>query len=176
MQAAEKLALRDPPPLRARPTKKPSGTVSGLLTLDADLVPSPGHVGRTRAVPSAWGGATPTKVAARVALVARDSYGIRLLLRGRLTEVRLSEQPPEVIAAKTIAIAHRQVLGVRDGVTIRVIAGIVRKTATARHTVGDAQAFQLKKDRNSVLSRITGGRIKVQIAVFRRIKGVYCPI
>ena|SRR5437867_5509424 len=103
MQAAEKLALRDPPPLSARPTKKPSGMVSGLSgRVEVGRVSFISGV-RRRTAPGASGGTTWAKVAARVRFLARDSYGIRLLLSGTFTDVSRSEHPAASTAASSTA-------------------------------------------------------------------------
>ena len=60
-----------------------------------------------------------------------------LLFRGLLTDVSFSEQPPELIAAKTIVIAHLRAFEVRRGVRFRGIGRIVRRTVSAGH--GSAQ-------------------------------------
>jgi hypothetical protein len=58
---------------------------------------------------------------------------MRLLFRGMFTDVSFSEQPPELIVANTIAIAHDRAPGARRGVRFRGIGGIVRRTVSAGH-------------------------------------------
>src|SRR5687768_3693524 len=95
MQAAAKLADRDPPPERARPTKHPSASwgrgpeLPGAPALVAGAVSGASSVGaRSPAGPPALGGVTRANVAARVALRRRFSAATCGGLSRRLECVR----------------------------------------------------------------------------------------
>src|SRR5882724_7116419 len=82
MQAAAKLAERDPPPLIARPTKTPS------LSEGIDVGPEVGRTERCgfRPIGSSFcGGTTSASTAARVALYTHFSGPIEWELSGRST-------------------------------------------------------------------------------------------
>src|SRR5438552_1779773 len=99
MQAAEKLALRDPPPLSASPTKKPSGWTSydaGPIARDPCAERSSA---RTRTGLVDVTGAAEAPVAARVWLSSRFSTATWGELSWRLTNV----QPPAAATTTQIA-------------------------------------------------------------------------
>src|SRR4051812_15655355 len=135
MQAAEKLALREPPPLRASPTKTPSGLTSAPSSGGGVSPTGPLRVGRTRAEPSAVRGAVATTVAARVEFVSRRSRATCGSFSRLLTEVRLSQPAlvTDATVATTAVIPHPRR---RRRITFQFMRRIVGVTALAANGAG----------------------------------------
>src|SRR5688500_8985977 len=97
MQAAAKLADRDPPPESASPTKQPSASsahgspVPGAAAVVAAARPRNSGAPRSRDVFGADGGVTRANVAARVAFGRRRSLATPAGLSRRLVWVRLPQ-------------------------------------------------------------------------------------